>query len=579
MIKNLCGQTSSTTGIGDRLLDGGAIRNCRTLASAFVDGDIVNVSILDRATGDSEVGTYTFRLSPPRLVVVAIETASGPNATGSTSPIPFVAGTRDVLVDAPASMLQPPSDAIVATSEPTGFPNRTDTTIAFNGSTRVFTLAPVASSFDVFLAGIKRTFTSALTVTLTDDDGLWYVYVDSTTGALVATQTFSILIITQHAFVSVLYFDAVNDVAIFLADERHGLVMDAATHAYQHTTRGAVYGAGLALGNLTVDGSGSLDSHAQLSVSDGFFNDEDIRADIVDGAPQDLAPVALVPVFYRSGSTAWRRKTADSFPFIYSGTAGFTGASGRPPFNDGTGGSWSLVEVAENKFFVLHLFATNNIAAPIIAVQGIAQYDTQSAARAGATTEINALTGLPFPEIVALGSVIVQASSAYENTPKARFRSTDIGATHVDFRPRRWTDGDSASSSSVVDIVATAQEILVAGDLVCVVNAAGSPRTQKANATAMLQRLNPIGFAIAAAGANATVTVRVDGLVDVPVALFDAAPAPANVGQRVWMATTAGRITLTAPTATGDVVQRVGVLVDGSVSPKVLVQISDPVLL
>ena len=442
MIKNLCGQTSSTTGTGDRLLDGGAIRNCRTLASAFVDGDVVNASILDRATGDSEVGTYTFRLSPPRLVVIAIETATGPNATGPTSPIPFAAGTRDVLVDAPASMLQPPSDAIVATSEPTGFPNRTDTTISFNGSTRIFTLAPTASSFEVFLAGVKRKFTSSLTVTLTDDDGIWYVYIDSTTGALTATQTFSILLITRHAFVSVLYFDVVNDAAIFLADERHGIVMDAATHAYQHTTRGAAYGAGLALGDLTVDATGASATHAQLSVSDGFFNDEDIRADIVDGAPQDLAPAAAVPVFYRSGSTAWRRKTADSFPFVYSGTTGFTGANGRPPFNDGTGGAWSLVEVAENKFFLIHLFATNNIAAPIIAIQGIAQYDTQGTARTGATTEINALTGLPFPEIVALGSVIVQASSAYGNTPKARFRSTDTGATYVDFRPRRWNPSE-----------------------------------------------------------------------------------------------------------------------------------------
>jgi hypothetical protein len=439
MIKNLCGQTSSTTGTGDRLLDGGAIRNCRTLASAFVDGDIVNASILDRATGDSEVGTYTFRFSPPRLVVVAIETASGPNATGSTSPIPFVAGTRDVLVDAPASMLQPPSDAIVATSEPTGFPNRTDTTIAFNGSTRVFTLAPVASSFDVFLAGVKRTFTSALTVTLSNTDGLWYVYVDSTTGALVATQTFSTTLITTHAFVSVLYFDATNATAIFLGEERHGLVMDSATHAYQHTTRGAAYASGLALSNMIVDGSGASDTHAQLSVDDGIFYDEDIRHSIVDGSPQDIAPIAAVPVFYRSGVTAWRRKSADAFPFIRSGTAGFTGANGFCPYNDGTGGNWTLVEVTANKFFLVHLFATNDVSTPIVAVQGIAQYDTQGAARAGATTEINTLTGLPFPEIVALGSVVVQVASGYTNTPKARFRSTDTGATYVDFRPRRWS--------------------------------------------------------------------------------------------------------------------------------------------
>lgn len=438
MLKNLVGQTSSTTGTGDRALDGGAIRNCRSFASALVDGDIVNATIVDRLTGDSEVGTYTFRNSPPRLVVVAIETAFGPNSAGSTSPVPFVAGTRDVLCDAPASMLQPPSDAIVVTSEPTGFPNRTSTTLAFNGSTRVFTLAPVSSSFDVWLAGVKRTFTSSLTVTLTDTDGLWYVYVDATTATLTATQTFSISLITTHALVAALYFDATNDLAIFFADERHGLVMDASTHAYLHTTRGAAYEFGLALSGLTVDGSGSLAAHAQLAVDAGAIRDEDIRVDIVDGSPQDISPIAQVPVFYRSGTTSWRRKTADAFPFIYSGTAGFVGGSGRPAYNDGTGGNWSLVEVAENKFFLVHLFACNDVNAPILAVQGIAQYDTQGTARTGATTEINALTGLPFPELVALGSVIVQASSAYGNTPRARFRSTDLGSTYVDFRPRRW---------------------------------------------------------------------------------------------------------------------------------------------
>jgi hypothetical protein len=137
----------------------------------------------------------------------------------------------------------------------------------------------------------------------------------------------------------------------------------------------------------------------------------------------------------------------------------------------------------------------------------------------------------------------------------------------------------AASTPATVDVPATAQEILVAGDLVRFVNAAGSPRVQKADATNTDARLNPIGFAVAGAAAGAAVTVRIAGVADVPAALFDAAPVLANVGQRVWVSTTAGRVTLTAPSAAGDVVQRAGVLVDGSGSPKVLVQIGDPTLL
>lgn len=78
---------------------------------------------------------------------------------------------------------------------------------------------------------------------------------------------------------------------------------------------------------------------------------------------------------------------------------------------------------------------------------------------------------------------------------------------------------------------------------------------------------------------SASASVRIAGIADVPTARFDVAPTGADVGARVFMSKTAGQVTLTAPVAVGDLVQRVGVLVDGSANPKVLVQIGDPVLL
>ena len=79
---------------------------------------------------------------------------------------------------------------------------------------------------------------------------------------------------------------------------------------------------------------------------------------------------------------------------------------------------------------------------------------------------------------------------------------------------------------------------------------------------------------------GAEVTVRIVGVVTVPATQFDSAPAVADVGKRVYAsAATAGEITLTAPTGSGNVQQRVGILVDGSASPQVLVQIGDPVTL
>ena len=137
------------------------------------------------------------------------------------------------------------------------------------------------------------------------------------------------------------------------------------------------------------------------------------------------------------------------------------------------------------------------------------------------------------------------------------------------------------TASAFVDVTGyVAQQALNAGDLVRFVDDAGTPKVQKADATNTDVRLNPVGFAVAAALAGAAVTVRVAGVADVPAARFDVpAPGVANVGQRVFVSTTSGQITLTAPSASGDVLQRAGVLVDGGANPKVLVQIGDPTLL
>lgn len=136
----------------------------------------------------------------------------------------------------------------------------------------------------------------------------------------------------------------------------------------------------------------------------------------------------------------------------------------------------------------------------------------------------------------------------------------------------------SADAGSSVNVPSTATVALAAGEAVRFVNGG----VQKADANAPAQ-LEPVGFAVAAAGAGAPVTVRTAGLADVPVALFDVAPAAGSVGKRVWLSTTAGRVTLTAPSSPGDVVQRVGILATlaggSGGEPQILVQVGDPVLL
>jgi hypothetical protein len=326
--------------------------------------------------------------------------------------------------------------------EPTGFPNRTDSVMSFDPGTRIFTIAPAVTSFDVFIKGFKFTKTASQSVTIPNLDGSHYIYFDID-GILQTTQAIGPEIFQDNAFVSIIYWNSSTGEAVYRAEERHGLVMDGATHGYLHTVFGARYLSGFALQGFSVDGTGNLATDAQFASDSGSFRDEDLLI-------QALAQ-AQIPILYKIGNL-WRKKPADSFPVIYSGTAGYTGPNGRLPYNLLSGGVWSLSEVPNNQFVLVHFFATNDVTNPVVGIQGIATYNSISGARTGATAEIGSLTGIPFAEFLAIGSVIFETANTYANTPKARVRSTDTGGNYVDFRgTQAYTPAyGSASSHSLL---------------------------------------------------------------------------------------------------------------------------------
>jgi hypothetical protein len=308
--------------------------------------------------------------------------------------------------------------------EPTGFVDNTSSSISFDNATRTFTISPTGPSYDVYVKGAKFTISSTINLVIPNSTGNHYIYFDGS-GTLVSTQVFDPSIITDNAFVSIVYWNSSVSLRTYFANERHGLVMDGATHAYLHTVLGARYLSGGALQNFSVDQSGNIDSDAQFDCDSGSIRDEDLLI--------QYASSNRIPILYRFG-TDWRKKTGDAFPIIYSGTAGYTGASGRLPYNLFSGGAWSLSEVPNNQFVLVHIFATNDVDNPVVGVQGINVYNTITSARIGAVSEILSLSGLPFAEFVALGSVIYETANSYANIPKARVRSTGTGADYVDFR-------------------------------------------------------------------------------------------------------------------------------------------------
>jgi hypothetical protein len=315
------------------------------------------------------------------------------------------------------------NDYNLVQKEPTGFPNRNDSVFSFDDVSRRFTIQPAVSSYDVYIRGNKYTKTTSQLTVIPDSPGNHYIYFDIN-GNLQNTQTLDSALFSDNALVSIVYWNTDISASVYIGEERHGLVMDGATHSYLHTVLGARYIAGLPLINFTI-GSGSFNGDAIFTSDSGTIRDEDILLTIPSQSQ--------IPILYRQG-TLWRKKAAETYPVIRSGTAGYVGANGLLPYNFFNGTSWSLNQVPNNSFVLVHIFATNDVNNPVVGIQGIATYISISGAREGANTEITSLAGLPFAEFVPIGSVIYETALSYTNVPKARVRTTDTGDNYVDFR-------------------------------------------------------------------------------------------------------------------------------------------------
>lgn len=330
------------------------------------------------------------------------------------------------------------SDIFAVTNEPTGFADRTTSTVTFDDLTYTLTIAPVSGSFDFYVKGTKFTKSSAESIQINNTlSGNHYFYYDED-GILSTTQVLSQSLFTENALVSIVYWNPEVNAHIYFAEERHGLQMDGATHGYLHTTFGARYLSGHALEGFTI-GNGDLDSHAQFTADGGTIRDEDI---VIQSSAQ-----TQIPILYKQGSL-WRKKAADSFPMIYTGTAGYSGTN--LPYNEFNGTSWVLTEAGDNEFVMVHFFATNDKDNPIVGIQGISSYNNGPEAKDAASSEIAQLSGIPFVEFVAIGTVLFETSASYDNTVNAKVEPIN-SANYIDFRGTQlYTPAGEATTHSLL---------------------------------------------------------------------------------------------------------------------------------
>ena len=120
-----------------------------------------------------------------------------------------------------------------------GFLDRSQSAISFDDATRTATISATGSNYEFFVGSV-RYVRSSDSIVIPDSEGLHYIYYGSD-GAITHTQTFTLNIITDFAFIMAVYWDADNNTAILIEDERHGATMDSATHAYNHVTFGTRY--------------------------------------------------------------------------------------------------------------------------------------------------------------------------------------------------------------------------------------------------------------------------------------------------------------------------------------------------
>lgn len=337
--------------------------------------------------------------------------------------------------------------------DPTGFIDRNETILSWDHPGRTLTIQPAVTQFVFWLKGYRYIVTTNQSKQISITNGLHYLYFDDSLTLIDDEFPPTNLLIKGVVLTSLLYWNNIQSIAIHVADERHGMVISWSTHDYLHFTFGTRYISGLLLDSFTI-GDGSLDSHAQLDCANGIIKDEDIEISITNNIPQQLTPILQAPVFYRAGVDLWYRTEADNFPVVYSGKQGYvagvittiyTGASGRPAYNQNNAGTWQLTEVGAGNFFLIHFFATNDIYYPIITILGINVYTKEKEAQDAAYSEIQSLTGLPFIEFTPIGSVIYEGDETFANTPKARVIQTDIGTNYIDFRDTRTFRGISST--------------------------------------------------------------------------------------------------------------------------------------
>lgn len=310
----------------------------------------------------------------------------------------------DSTLDGAVSVTDTVSNIITATKEPTGFENRTSSTLSYDASARQFTLTAVTDTY-YWIKGERFMLAAGASVISTahvDVDDVYFFYFNASNVATVANGFWNLETTCPIAFV---LYDTLSLFAQgILCDERHGIVMDWATHAHLHFSKGAFVRSGFTIDDASYVIGSSVADEKKYRIGDGYFVDEDITLYHDDASMMEVLPAdRSYPVLARRGSSGKWWWTISDYPVDFSPT------TRNPYFNeyDSIGATWKLTEItATNKWINMFTCVTNSTDPQykIVNIMGQKQHSSLAAAEEESVLEL-AWGTAPFQEITPIYQV------------------------------------------------------------------------------------------------------------------------------------------------------------------------------
>jgi hypothetical protein len=256
--------------------------------------------------------------------------------------------------------------------------------------------------------GVRYSDSGTDALQVADSSGVHWIYYDGATLSSRVNPSDAELdaIITDKAFVSIVYFNATTNASYVVASELHGAEMSGETHRWLHENIGSRYHGGLTISGYILDTA--TDAALTFEVTDGEFFDEDLLVAISDGTvanqyEQQLSGGdASIPVLYRNAAGEWIEQAASTLPYIVSGTT--------LQFMDADN-SYTQTGIQNNYYMNMFLVATNDWQYPIKMIQGTDEYSRQEYSQGAAGDELVDWGTLPSVEWALLYQIILKQSS------------------------------------------------------------------------------------------------------------------------------------------------------------------------